>query len=189
VADDDDTVARSVMAGLGALLVAALVIGGLVSLIAVGTLSVLGLAGGESGPSEEPSLFVPPLSQTPAEVPSASPTAAAAPATSAAPSPDSSPTAEPTKEKPRITLTASPATVASYQQINLTGTYPGGNGSVLQVQRKQAGTDWIDFPSSATVEGGRFRTYVESGRTGRNFFRVVDESTGLASKPATVVIR
>ena len=188
--DDEDTLARSVATGLGALVLVALAIGGLVSLVAVGALNVVGLAG-DQGPAEEPSLYFPSSSPTPAEQPTASPsavssTAAPSPAPSVTSSPSRTPTQRPEK-RPRITLTATPSTVGSYQRINLVGSYPGGNGSVLQVQRREGG--WADFPTTATVEGGRFGTYVESGQTGRNYFRVLDERTGRASSPVAVVIR
>lgn len=188
--DDEDTLGRSLATGLGALVLVALVIGGLVSLLAVGALNVVGLAGSERGPAEEPTLYLPSPSLTPTEKPAASPTASPSatpsPAASATPSPSSTPSKKP-KKRPGITLTASPSTVGSYEQINLLGSYPGGNGAVLQVQRREGG--WVDFPTTATVQGGRFGTYVESGRTGRNYFRVVDEATGRASEPVTVIIR
>lgn len=189
--DDEDTLARSVATGLGALVLVALVIGGLVSLVAVGALNVVGLAGGDEGPAEEPSLYFPSSSPTPTEEPTASPsavssTAPSSPTPSVTSSPSKSPTPRPERRQ-RITLTASPSTVGSYQRINLVGSYPGGNGSVLQVQRREGG--WVDFPTTATVEGGRFGTYVESGQTGRNYFRVLDERTGRASGAVSVVIR
>ncbi|MGH8964210.1 MAG: hypothetical protein ACRDXB_02610 [Actinomycetes bacterium] len=81
----------------------------------------------------------------------------------------------------------SPQRAATFQRINLTGSYRGGNGTTLQVQRHEG--RWVDFPTSATVSGGRFATYVETGHTGKNRFRVIDESSGRASKPVTVTVR
>jgi hypothetical protein len=60
------------------------------------------------------------------------------------------------------------------------GSYPGGNGTTLQVQRREGGS-WAAFPTSATVDDGTFRTYVESGQPGPNAFRVVDPARGQAS--------
>jgi len=54
------------------------------------------------------------------------------------------------------------------------------------VQRFEGG--WVDFPTSATVEGGTFDTYVESGQTGPNRFRVLDKSNGEVSNTVTVKV-
>ena len=61
-------------------------------------------------------------------------------------------------------------------RIDLTGTYPTGEGAVLQVQRATGPGDdsWVDFPVTVTVSGGQFSTYVQTGRTGPNRFRVID---------------
>jgi hypothetical protein len=56
------------------------------------------------------------------------------------------------------------------------------------VQRRE-GASWNAFPTSATVRGGTFRTYVASGRPGPNEFRVVDRRRGLASNIVTFRVR
>jgi hypothetical protein len=44
---------------------------------------------------------------------------------------------------------------------------------VLQVQRKE-GASWSNFADvTATVNGGTFATYVETGQSGMNRFRVI----------------
>jgi hypothetical protein len=57
----------------------------------------------------------------------------------------------------------------------------------LQVQRFEGG--WTDFPSSTSVSGGTFTTYVMTGQSGMNKFRVVDPATGKKSNAVTVHVR
>ena len=71
------------------------------------------------------------------------------------------------------------------QQIDLTGSYPGGDGAIVQVQRRQGGT-WVDFPVTASVSGGTFATYVQTGQTGVNRFRVIDSDSREVSNEVTV---
>lgn len=93
-------------------------------------------------------------------------------------------TREPERKRP-IRLQASASSVGSFEQVTLSGRYPGGNGTTLQVQRREGGS-WTSFPTSATVSDGTFSTYVASGQSGPNAFRVVDPSTGRASNVVVV---
>ena len=182
--DDRDDSFRPVLVGLAALLGVALLTGALISMVALGAACVVGFGGyaEESASSAEASLYVPPVSPRSTPSPTATPN-----------QPEASGTSEPAKPKkkkkarPAITLSVSPKTVSAMERINLTGRYPRGNGASLQVQRKEAG--WEDFPTSATVRDGGFSTYVLTGRSGKNSFRVVDKSNGRASNPVTVTIR
>lgn len=88
---------------------------------------------------------------------------------------------------PSISLTVTPVSAAAYARIDLDGTWPHHGGATLQVQRKEAGT-WTDFPTTATVQGGAFHTYIETGHTGLNRLRVVDKSTGATSNTVKVRI-
>jgi hypothetical protein len=126
---------------------------------------------------------------TPSLLPTKSPT----PEASAGPSQGATPeaTTKPTKKrKPKpahpIRLLASSNSVATMERVTLSGRYPGGNGTSLQVQRREGGA-WVPFPTSATVDGGAFTTYVASGQSGPNAFRVIDPSTGRRSN--VVVVR
>jgi hypothetical protein len=128
--------------------------------------------------------------------PSLSPTSTPSPTSSPSPSPSKTarPSPTPTKpsqkpsptrsRKPRpsgaIRLRAESGSAASFEEVTLSGSYPGGNGVTLQVQRREGGS-WASFPTSATVDGGRFSTFVASGQTGPNAFRVVDPATGETS--------
>jgi hypothetical protein len=53
------------------------------------------------------------------------------------------------------------------------------------VQRFENG-GWTDFPTTASVRGGIFTTYVMTGRVGMNRFRVLDPSSGRSSNPVRV---
>jgi hypothetical protein len=133
---------------------------------------------------------------SPSLSPTDSPSPTKTPSTTATPSPTPSGSASPqkrtTRPEPRptksrrprpdnaIQLRVSASSVSSYQRVTLSGSYPGGNGTTLQVQRREGGS-WASFPTSATVDGGTFSTYVASGQPGPNAFRVVDPSTGTTS--------
>lgn len=86
-----------------------------------------------------------------------------------------------------IVLSAGQSAVAPMQQIDLTGTFTGGEGAVLQVQRFE-GDDWSDFPVTASVTGGTFTTYIQTSQTGENRFRMADTDTGATSNEVTVTI-
>ncbi len=86
-----------------------------------------------------------------------------------------------------IALSAGQRSVGPMQQIDLTGTYPGGAGRIVQVQRFQGGS-WADFPVTVPVDGDGFSTYVATGRTGPNRFRVVDTDTGQRSNQVVVTV-
>ena len=74
-------------------------------------------------------------------------------------------------------------------RIDLTGTYPGGEGAVLNVQKFSNGS-WQDFYSiSASVTNGSFSTYIQTGTPGMNRFRVIDSDTQRASNQVKVHIR
>ena len=183
--DQDGNLPRQLLMALGALLAAALVVGGIMSVVALGAAKVAGV-GETSGATAEPSIFIPAPSSpsstpdAPAETPTASP--------SPTPSPDADGSDKPAKKTRQvITVSASPGRGSTGERIYLRGTYREGNGTTLQVQRFEGG--WRDFPVSATVRGGAFETYVQSGQEGRNRFRVVDASTGRTSGPVTVTLR
>lgn len=185
VTDEDGNLPRQLLMALGALLAAALVVGGIMSVVALGAARVAGV-GETSGATAEPSIYIPapPSPSARPEVPGQTPGQSDGPSAS----PDPGRSEKPDKQARRaITVSASPASGSVLQRIYLRGTYRGGNGTTLQVQRLEGG--WRDFPVSATVRGGAFETYVQSGQEGRNRFRVVDASTGRASAPVTVTLR
>ncbi|RYC07389.1 hypothetical protein [Nocardioides zhouii] len=98
-------------------------------------------------------------------------------------------TGEETSEAPAeaISLSATQQSVSPMQQIDLTGTYPAGEGAVLQVQRLEGGA-WSNFPVTMSVSGGTFATYVQTGNLGPNQFRVVDTDSQVMSNEVTVTV-
>lgn len=86
-----------------------------------------------------------------------------------------------------IVLSSPQTAVAPMEQIDLTGTYAGGEGAVLQVQRFEV-DDWQDFPVTASVSGGAFSTYIQTSQPGPNRFRMADTDTGATSNEVIVEI-
>jgi hypothetical protein len=184
--DEDAPWTRQLLVVAGVLVAVALVIGGVVSAIALGAVNVTGINSAGNGPSKPPSLYIP--SGSPTTRPETFPDPAA-PSGSAdqTPSPSQTPTPKHEKKKAKaISLQVFPAKVAANQRINLTGVYRGGEGARLQVQRFDGG--WTDFPVSTSVSGGLFNTYIFSGRSGTNRFRMVDKASGRHSNAVRVRI-
>jgi hypothetical protein len=174
---------RQLLVGLGALVAVALVIGGVVSVVALGAAKVTGLDDAAPTATQPPSLYLP--SGEPTTTPEAFPD----PAGSHEPSPTEPPTQAPKPRKKRaksISLQAFPHKVSANQRINLTGVYAGGEGARLQVQRFEG--RWTDFPVNASVSGGQFNTYIFTGRSGLNRFRVVDPGSGRKSNAVRVSV-
>ena len=74
------------------------------------------------------------------------------------------------------------------EQIDLTGIYPGGEGAILRVERFTGG-QWVDFAQiTANVSNETFSTYIQTGQSGMNKFRVVDTDTDLASNAVKVTV-
>ena len=180
--DDESDWRKQLLLGLGVLVVVALLIGGIVGVIAVKAADVAGIG---QKPSPETGVVIP--SRTPTTSPSQSGT----PTTGSETAPTAPTQPTPTKHrkpKPKgIELNASPSQAGTYQRVNLTGSYQAPPGTSLQVQRQEGG-NWVDFPTSASVNGGQFSTYIETGHTGPNRFRVVDSSSGKSSNVVVVQI-
>ena len=73
------------------------------------------------------------------------------------------------------------------ERVNFTGTYNGADNLQLEVQRFEDGK-WKDFGVQATVRVGTFETYIMTGRTGENRFRVFDPETDEGSNVILVTI-
>jgi hypothetical protein len=178
---------RPVLAGLLALVGVAVAVGLVAAIAVVGGAHVLGLGGGHAANvAGDPgaTMVVPkPVKTPPASGPSI--TLGSDPTSSA------TSTKRPTIHKPKkqISLQAGQTSVAPMGRIDLTGTYPGGEGAVLNVQKFSNGS-WQDFYSiSATVTNGQFSTYIQTGTPGVNRFRMVDSDTQKASNEVRVTIR
>ena len=181
--DDGETPwTRQLLVGVGALLAVALVIGGVLSALALGAAKVSGIDEPRSSASTSPSLVVP--SGTPAGSPTG---------TRATSAPSSAPAGEPSgagdpASRSAITLRARPASVRADEPIALTGVYQGGAGATLRVQRLEGGR-WADFPVTLSVGGRRFSGHVRTSRTGDLRFRVVDPAAGRVSNAVPVTVR
>ncbi|MFT4287711.1 hypothetical protein [Nocardioides sp.] len=181
-----------VAAGLTALVAVGLAVGLAIGAIALLASHVLGIGDDDTateatGGAGE-SLYLPDL--TDIERPSGPLITLATEATSVATT-SSEPAAPTSSEVPQgITLQAGSDSVGSMDRIDLSGVYPGGEGAVLQVQRRSAGDKkWETFPVDATVTGGSFSTYVQTGRSGAQEWRVKDTATGEVSNVVTVTVR
>lgn len=173
-----DRTERPVLSGLLALVGVGVAVGLILGLGALVVARMAGIGGGDSGEdgAAEQSMYLPPISKTEQAESSPAATGSSRPADEESSS-SSAATA--------ITLTAGQEQVAPMQQIDLTGSYPGGDGAIVQVQRRQGGT-WVDFPVTASVSGGTFATYVQTGQTGVNRFRVIDSDSREVSNEVTV---
>lgn len=181
-----------ILAGLGALVGVAVVVGLILGLVLLAGVRVLGLGGGSDtgSTSGEASAYIPRPSKTPIET---------APQVTLAPGPDSeseaastsasSSASQSTSTSPRkpISLSASTTTAAPMEQFELTGTYPDGEGAILTVQRFQDGS-WQEFPATGSVAGGTFSLPVQTSQAGLNRFRVVDSDTGAKSNEVHITI-
>ena len=98
------------------------------------------------------------------------------------------PSAKPdTRKKGRIELTISPVLAKPMERVNITGSYKGADNVGLEVQRFEDG-DWVNFGVDATVHVGTYATYIMTGRTGENRFRMYDPKTEEGSNVVLVTI-
>lgn len=185
MADEDRPVRedRPVVFGIIALVAVALAVGLVLGGGALLAAKVLGL-GGDSGSSEAggsggETMYLPTPSPTESDT--------GAPITLAPDPGETDGADESAKPEFAISLTSDADEVGSMDRIYLRGTYPGGDGAILQVEQWEGGA-WGDFPVTASVSGGTFTTYVQTSQLGKNRFRVVDTDSGEASNPIRVTI-
>ncbi len=82
---------------------------------------------------------------------------------------------------------ASPA--KPFQTVRIDGTYRGGADTFVEVQRWERHR-WLAFPFGAkTDHSGQFTAYVDLGRPGLYWLRVVDPDSGLKSQQFLLVIK
>lgn len=174
-----DTENRPVLTGLIALVGVALVIGLLGGLGILTVVKATGIGGSSDASSDS-------TSNATFHLPKVTDTGSAIPVPEEPVDPG---TGAPETETPDdgISLSASQLTVSPMQQVDLTGTYPTGEGAILQVQRFEAG-QWQDFPVTMSVSGSTFATYVQTSRVGPNKFRVIDTDTAKTSNEITVTV-
>ena len=107
---------------------------------------------------------------------------------SASPPTSPRPPSLPTRgRKGHIELAISPVMARPMERVNFTGTYQGADNQQLEVQRFDDGK-WSNFGVQATVRVGTFETYIMTGRTGENRFRVFDPEPQEGSNVIMVTI-
>ena len=194
---------RPVLNGLVALVAVGLGVGLILALVALMGTKVLGIGGsdgsGVSDASVRDSMYLPTPVETEGstgprltlftEDPEASATATDAtdgesddeesedPEASDSESPDAG----------EISLQAVESTVDSGERIYFSGVYPGGEGAILWLQRFENGA-WADFPASVGVTNGTFSSYIFTGVSGLNRFRVIDRDDGTVSNEIRVQV-
>lgn len=184
-----------ILAGLIALISVTVAVGLVLGIVAIVASDVFGVGStGNGTASAGQTLYLPTPSPTPTPneplVTLVPPTRSATAGTSQEPTATATATASQSPSAPakQITLSAGETSVAPMQQIDLTGVYPGGEGAILQVQRKLGGA-WQDFLSvDAAVSGGQFSTYVQTGQLGVQKFRMRDTTSGLTSNVVSVTV-
>jgi hypothetical protein len=89
-----------------------------------------------------------------------------------------------------LTLTADRATAKTRELIRLEGLLqPARAGVALQVQQSVDGSDFADFPVTATTRAdGSYGVWVRTGREGRNQFRTITSLDGQAVASPGVVV-
>ncbi len=183
--NDDPSTGRVLATALAAMAGVSVLVGLAIGGVVVGVVDVAGLGEAKAESDGAPaSLYLP--DYQPTETPGASPSTAPDGSASATPSPTATKKpAVPPRE--RIRLTMAPQQVPAGGRIDVSGTYPAGDGAVLSIQRRE-GSSWVDFPVTATVTGGSFQTWIQTSRTGVSRFRVTDPAAGRASNVVRVTV-
>lgn len=174
-----------IVAGLVALVGVAVVVGLILGFVTIAGSRVLGLGGddGSADSGSQRTMYLP----TPKKTPTATdPAITLAPGATPTNDPSDDPTESESPKNP-ISLSAGQTAVSPMERIDLTGTYPGGEGAILQVERFIAGS-WSEFQVTVAVSNETFSTYVQTGQTGVNKFRVRDTDTGELSNAVSVTI-
>lgn len=190
----EDRPERAVLNGVLALVGVALVVGLVLAGVALIATRMLGLSGddaaADAGETVRESLYLPPPQKTTASGPDITlntEDAATEESTDVATSETTKPSKSKSPEEGEISLSAGQTHVANFGRIDLTGIYPGGEGAVLEVQRFQAGA-WTEFGLSVPVSDETFSTYLQTGVSGLNRFRLIDPASGAFSNEVKVTV-
>jgi hypothetical protein len=163
--DDESDWQRQVLIGLLVLVTVGAVVGGIVALVTIKAADLAGI----DDTSTTTGAHRPAGGSGPTTSTTSSPTTGT---TDTAPTQPTGPT-DTTTPDTRFTLAASPVAVSPSERIDLNGSCAAlPSGTVLQVQRREGG-QWTDFPVTATCFGGSYSTYILTGHTGPNLFRML----------------
>ena len=118
------------------------------------------------------------------------------PATPTATATTAKPTTEPTATAPTITaapkptLEAANTAISPGERLKLTGAFPElDEGAILQVQVKDKGGEWDDFPvTTRTGADGKFTTVIFTTRTGERQIRMLHKATDTATPAVTITV-
>lgn len=171
-----------------ALFKALALVGVIAVLIALGTVLVvraLGLEGNDSAGSETAGAAAPtgPARELPT-------TALPVPGADSSEEADAEPSESAVPRKARrseLQLDVSPVRARTGERVNLTGRYRGTDNVSLEVQRFEDG-EWRDFGVQAAVRVGSYGTYVMTGRSGEQRFRMWDPAARKSSNVVLVTI-
>ena len=174
---------RVLTATIAGLVVSGVLIGLGIAWVGTTALEAAGLDTSETTP--------PPTSPDPEPDPSAQPSADPSggdPSTSPDVPSKPPPSTKPPPENP--TLTAAPTQVGTYDDIALSGKFPGlAAGMALQIERRLDGGPWELFPVSlSSGDGGTFSTTVQTGQAGENDFRVSVPGSLLSTPTVSVLV-
>ncbi len=192
---------RPVLNGLVALVAVGLGVGLILALVALVGTKVLGLDGGDSSAGGDSSVGDSMYLPSPVETAGSNgplitlhtedPETDSTETSEATDEPEETESTEATdSESPKageISLQAVDTTVTSGERIYFSGVYPGGEGAILWLQRWQDGA-WADFPASVGVTNGTFSSYIFTGVSGLNRFRVIDRDDGTVSNEIRVTV-
>jgi hypothetical protein len=93
------------------------------------------------------------------------------------------------RNEPTIQLEDLSGSAMPFEAVRIQGTYRGGTGTFLRLQRWE-GDKWLDFPlPTKTDESGRFVTQAEFGQPGHYRLRMLDPDSGVTSKPFVIVVK
>jgi hypothetical protein len=177
--DEENDWQRQVFVGLVVLVTVGAIVGGVVALVTIKAADLAGIDDTAANTGIH----------RPRGGPTHSPTSGSLSPTTGATTDTTQPTGPTGARKPdrRFTLSANPLAVAASERIDLDGSCAAlPSGTVVQVQRKEGG-QWADFPVTATCSDGRYSTYVLTGHTGPNRFRVL--ALGRPEVSNTVVVQ
>ena len=182
-----------VVSGVVALLAVAVVVGILAGIGALAATRWLGIDGSSDLDSGEPgagdTLYMPkPRKTAAADGPLVTLAPTDSPTDFVTQTPDEEVTEETGDADPNLSLTVGSTSVAAGEELMLSGTYVGGEGSVLDIYYNVDRGGWEEFPLDTNVSGGIFQTFVATWKTGRVEWRVQDESSGRRSNSVTVTI-